>query len=152
MWYDISLLSGSISMRANHETSLHRNVFGITDPFWGESTGHKQQDCSLNRLFGLTIMKPSKFRIGPCEENQPVDSPHKRSIMRKAFSCHAGIMATHWKSCYVVNKMIDYQNCSSSYLPSHWLGHSDRLPVWYLWRWPLGWHASWLCGWLAHTY
>ena len=49
---------------------------------------HRRLDCLLNRLFRRKSKKSSKLRVTSlCEGNPPlpVDSPHKRPVMRKCF-------------------------------------------------------------------
>ena len=47
---------------------------------------HQPHDCLLNCLFRRRSKKTSKLCItGLCEGNSPVNSPHKRPVMRKMF-------------------------------------------------------------------
>ena len=55
----------------------------ITDPLWGESTGFPSQKVSNGKL-------------------DPLDSPHKGSVMRKTFPCHDIVMETEMGFAFIV--------------------------------------------------
>ena len=54
---------------------------------WCDSvSNHQPHDCLLNRLFRRRWKKTSNLRVtGLCEENSPVNSPHKWPVTRKMF-------------------------------------------------------------------